>query len=68
MIRLPGFLSALAALAAPSALQALAGVGYSFGWGDVVAAWRYIDSEMKSGKAVEDINFSGPGVAAVLRW
>jgi hypothetical protein len=48
--------------------QAMAGVGYSFGWGDVVAAWRYIDYEMKSGKAIEDINFSGPGIAAVFRW
>lgn len=48
--------------------QAMAGIGYSFGWGDVVAAWRYIDYEMKSGKAVEDINFNGPGLAAVFRW
>jgi hypothetical protein len=48
--------------------QMLAGVGYSFGWGDVVAAWRYIDYEMKSGKAVEDLNFNGPGIAAVFRW
>lgn len=48
--------------------QAMAGVGYSFGWGDVVAAWRYIDYEMKSGKPVENINFSGPGIAAVFRW
>jgi hypothetical protein len=48
--------------------QAMAGIGYSFGWGDVVAAWRYIDYQMKSGKPVEDINFSGPGVAAVFRW
>lgn len=48
--------------------QAMAGVGYSFGWGDVVTAWRYIDYQMKSGKPVEDINFSGPGIAAVFRW
>lgn len=48
--------------------QAMAGIGYSFGWGDVVAAWRYIDYQMKSGKPVEDLNFSGPGVAAVFRW
>lgn len=48
--------------------QAMAGVGYSFGWGDVVAAWRYIDYQMKSGKPVEDLNFSGPGIAAVFRW
>ena len=48
--------------------QAMGGVGYSFGWGDVVAAWRYIDYQMKSGKPVEDVNFSGPAIAAVFRW
>jgi hypothetical protein len=35
---------------------------------DFGAAWRYIDYEMKSGRAVEDINFNGPGLAAVFRW
>lgn len=48
--------------------QAIAGVGYSFGWGDVVGAWRYIDYQMKSGKTVESMNFSGPGIAAVVHW
>ena len=48
--------------------QAMTGVGYSFGWGDVVGAWRYIDYEMKSGKPVESVNFSGPAIAAVFRW
>ncbi|MDZ7589357.1 MAG: hypothetical protein U5L05_01420 [Rubrivivax sp.] len=48
--------------------QAMAGVGYAFGWGEVVAAWRVLDYEMKSDSAIEDINFSGPGIAAVFRW
>jgi hypothetical protein len=48
--------------------QALVGVGYSFGWGDLVAAWRHTDYEMKSGKALEEMTFSGPAIAAVLRW
>jgi hypothetical protein len=48
--------------------QGIAGVGYSFGWGDVLAAWRYIDYEMKSGTPVESLNFNGPGIAAVFRW
>jgi len=49
-------------------VQAMAGVGYAFPWGDVIAAWRYIGYEMKSGHAIEKLNFSGPGVAAVFRW
>jgi len=48
--------------------QAMAGVGYSFGWGDVVASWRYLDYDMKSGKAIQDLNFSGPAIAAVFHW
>jgi len=49
-------------------VQALAGAGYSYPWGDVIAAWRYIGYEMKSGQAIENLHFSGPGIAAVFRW
>ena len=48
--------------------QAVAGVGYSFQWGDVVAAWRYLDYKMKSGQPVDTLNFNGPAIAAVFRW
>ena len=48
--------------------QAMAGIGYSFGWGDVLGAWRYIDYEMKSGDVIENLNFNGPGIAAVFHW
>jgi len=48
--------------------QAMAGVGYAFGWGDVVGAWRYIDYDMKSGHPLESLNFNGPSIAAVFRW
>jgi hypothetical protein len=48
--------------------QAMAGIGYAFGWGDVVASWRYLDYEMKSGSNVEKLNFNGPAVAAVFHW
>jgi hypothetical protein len=30
--------------------QIVGGIGYRYKWGDVVAAWRYIDYNMKSGK------------------
>ena len=48
--------------------QAIAGIGYQFGWGDLVASWRYLEYEMKSGKPVEQLDFSGPQIAAVFRW
>ena len=39
--------------------QAMAGIGYSFGWGDILGSWRYLDYHMKSGRPVESLNFSG---------
>ena len=48
--------------------QATVGIGYSFDWGGIVAAWRYIDYDMKSGKAIEDLSFNGPGIAVVFGW
>jgi len=48
--------------------QGQIGIGYKFGWGDVVATWRYLDYEFKSGKAVESMNLNGPTIGAVFRW
>ncbi len=48
--------------------QASAGLGYGFRWGDIVAAWRTVDYDMKSGKTIEDLNFNGPSLAVVFRW
>jgi hypothetical protein len=48
--------------------QAMAGLGYSFSWGDVLVAWRYLDYDMKSGETIESLNFNGPLIAAVFRW
>ena len=48
--------------------QAMGGVGYAFQWGEVVAAWRYLDYKMKSGSKIESINFDGPAIAAVFHW
>lgn len=46
----------------------MAGIGYSFGWGDLVAAWRYPDYDMKSGSNIESMTFNGPTMAAVIHW
>jgi hypothetical protein len=48
--------------------QAMAGIGYSFEWGDLAGAWRYLDYDMKSGKSIESMTFNGPTIAAVFRW
>ena len=48
--------------------QAMGGLGYSFGWGDIVGAWRYLDYNMKSGKKIESMTFNGPAIAAVFHW
>ena len=48
--------------------QAMAGAGYAFGWGDVTAAWRHVDYDMKPGKRIESIRFDGPGIAATFHW
>ena len=42
-----------------STWQGIAGIGYAFGWGETVAAWRYLSYDLGSGSAVADINFNG---------
>ena len=48
--------------------QALAGVGYRFGWGEVTLVYRYLDYEFKSGEALRDLTISGPALGASWRW
>ena len=48
--------------------QAIAGIGYSFSWGEIIAAWRYLDYNFKSGSAIKDINFNGPAIGIGFRW
>ena len=48
--------------------QAAAGIAYSFGWGDVVAMWRHLDYNFKSGAPIKDMNFNGPMVGALFKW
>jgi hypothetical protein len=48
--------------------QVVAGVSYAFGWGELSAGWRYLEYDMKSGKPIKDLNFSGAMVGATFRW
>jgi hypothetical protein len=48
--------------------QAIASIGYSFKWGEILAAWRYLDYNFKSGNAIESLNFNGPAIGVGFRW
>jgi len=48
--------------------QAIAGLGYAFSWGEVLAVWRYLDYDFKSGKKIESINFNGPAIGVAFHW
>ena len=48
--------------------QGVAGLGYAFGWGEIVAAWRYLYYDMPSGSAIGEISFSGPEAGVTFRW
>jgi hypothetical protein len=49
-------------------VQAMAGIGYTFGWGDLIAAYRVLSYDLKSGGAVAGMSFDGPLIGAMFRW
>ena len=46
--------------------QAMAGVGYRFGWGDIIASYRYLHYE-KDG-LIQEFNLYGPKVGVVFHF
>jgi hypothetical protein len=48
--------------------QAMAGLGYSLGWGDVLVALRYLDYDMSAGTPIKELTFDGPTIAVSFRW
>jgi hypothetical protein len=48
--------------------QGMIGLGYSFKWGDLLAAWRYLDYNFKSGESINDMNFNGPMFGVAFHW
>jgi hypothetical protein len=49
-------------------LQAMAGVGYAFHWGEVTGVWRYLDYDLGSNSPVESLTLSGPAIGATFRF
>jgi hypothetical protein len=48
--------------------QAVVGLGYSFGWGDVGVAWRYLDYEFKSGEPMQSLTFNGVAAGVSFKF
>ncbi len=48
--------------------QAMAGVGYTFSWGESSASTATSNTSFDSSKALQDISFTGPAIAVGFRW
>jgi len=48
--------------------QALAGIGYSFGWGDVILTYRYLAYDMKDEKLLQNTSFGGLALSASFHF
>lgn len=48
--------------------QGLTGVGYSFKWGDIFAAYRYLYYDQSDNKLLQNLCFSGPGLGVNIRF
>lgn len=48
--------------------QAVAGIGYAFGWGEVAGVYRYLSYDQSKDRPLADMNFSGPALGVVFRW
>jgi hypothetical protein len=48
--------------------QALGGVGYSFGWGDLLVVYRYLSFEEGDEHFLQHLSFSGPAIGATFHF
>jgi hypothetical protein len=48
--------------------QAMAGVGYRFRWGNLLAVYRGLGYDQGNDKPVEDFTFAGPALAVTFRF
>jgi hypothetical protein len=48
--------------------QGIAGVGYAFSWGELIAVWRYIDYCFKSNETFGSLSMNGPAIGAAFHW
>lgn len=48
--------------------QAMAGIGYQFGWGALMLNYRYLDYDTDKSSPVTDLELSGPMFGASFSW
>ena len=48
--------------------QAMLGVGYKFGWGELSGLWRYLDYDFGSNRAIQGLTLNGPAIAVSVRF
>jgi len=48
--------------------QINAGVGYTFDWGSVLATWRYLDYDFKSGDALQSMSMNGALIGMAFQF
>jgi hypothetical protein len=48
--------------------QAMVGLTYTYGWGDLIFAYRHLAYEQGSDALLDSLSFSGPGVGARFRF
>jgi hypothetical protein len=48
--------------------QGLLGIGYAFGWGDLVGAWRYLDYDLSNDYHVRELTQSGAAIGVTFRF
>jgi hypothetical protein len=48
--------------------NAVLGIGYKFGWGDAVLAYRYLYCNLGGGQALHDLRLGGPALGVSFHW
>jgi hypothetical protein len=48
--------------------QAVLGVTYGFGWGDIGLTYRHLEWEQGDDELVQDLQFDGPALSATFRF
>lgn len=48
--------------------QALAGIGYAFKWGEMLATYRYVYYDLEDDGLLQDVRFAGPAFGATFRF
>ena len=48
--------------------QAMGGIGYHFGWGDAILAYRHLAYDFHDNRVASDVKFSGPAIALGFKF